>query len=189
MAVAQNLSADRRVRLHLQELAVGQLGRLEQDSVGETDLAEIVEGRGAADQVGFVLGQSDGEGKDPGTPGNPPRVLTGVIVKILRRPGQTIEDLLPGFDELLGALPDTIFEFPILRFQPPVEHPGLEQVVDPQLDLGDIERLGEEILRPERERSRSRAVLTRRSRVNSLTSRSWVAPALASGSVISRCAL
>src|ERR1039458_1983734 len=60
-AAGQDLGADRRVRLHLLELPVTELARLEQDRVGNSDLADVVQRRGAPDQLNLLVGQPEPE--------------------------------------------------------------------------------------------------------------------------------
>jgi hypothetical protein len=96
--------ADRGVQLDLLELLVGEPAALEQERVGDADLAEVVQRGGAADEVALAGGQVELGGDEPGQPADPAGVLTRVVVAQLGGLRQAVEDLELGALDLCGAL-------------------------------------------------------------------------------------
>jgi hypothetical protein len=84
-AAGKDLGSDRRVRLHLLELPVAELARLEQDRVGNSDLADVVQRRGAPDQLNLLVGQPEPECEQRARAPEPPGVLLRIVVTVLGR--------------------------------------------------------------------------------------------------------
>ena len=81
------------MRLHDDALLRGQPAGLEQDGVGDADLAHVVQGGGPLDQVHRLCVQPGRAAEAGRQPGHPLRVLAGVVVAELGRPGQPLQHL------------------------------------------------------------------------------------------------
>ena len=79
-------------------------------------------------------------------------MLAGVVVAILGGAGEPVDDLDVRAGERARPLLDGQLEPLLLALELRVELPGDEQVADPQQRLDAVERLGEEIARPHRQR-------------------------------------
>ena len=104
-ALAEDLGAHLGVLLHHLPLGGGQLARLEEDLVGDADLADVVQRRGAPEQRGLVLAEAEAAGDQRGGPANALGVLVGGVVAVLGGDGEPLERLEAGFLERLGPLP------------------------------------------------------------------------------------
>ena len=89
---------------------------------------------------------------------DPPGVLLRVVVAVLGREREALEDLEPRLLEIAGALRDLVLEVRVLLLQASLEHLDLEQVADAQQQLDPVERLGEEVARAQ---SRARGAWSR----------------------------
>jgi hypothetical protein len=78
-------------------------------------------------------------------------VLGGVVVAVLRHAPQAQRHLVLRPLELLGAQPDRLLEVRVVLLQARVQRPGVQQVRHPQRRLDDVDGLGEEVVRPERQ--------------------------------------
>ena len=152
LTARENLGPDRRVSLDELELGLAEGSRLEQDRVGDPDLPDVVEGRRAGDELGVAPLEPERMGEQPRQPSDAARVLARVVVAILGREREPVENLEPGVLELLRAFADASLELASLLFEQEVAEAGLQQVADPQHDLDGVERLGEKVPGPHRER-------------------------------------
>ena len=87
-ALGEDPRADRGVRLDDLELLVGEPVGLEQDRVRDRDLAQVVQRRGAADQVDLVVGQPHPPAQAGGHRAHALGVLPRVVVAVLGGEGE-----------------------------------------------------------------------------------------------------
>ena len=127
--------------------------RLEQDGVGHADLADVVERRRALDHRRVAVAQAERPRQRAGQPADAARVLAGVVVAVLGGAGEAVDDLDVGAGERAGPLLDRQLEPLLLAFELGVELARDEQVADAQQRLDAVERLGQEVARPHRQRA------------------------------------
>jgi hypothetical protein len=105
--------ADLRVALHHRELVDRQAPGLEQDAVGDPQLADVVHRAGDAEQLAGRLVEADPAGDQLAVAAHPLQVLPGLVVAKLRRARQTIDRLLlrgPQIDLDPGQARDRVVE-------------------------------------------------------------------------------
>lgn len=83
--IGQNLPADRGMGADHRHLVVGQAAGLEQDVVGNGDLADVVQRGGEIDVAAEPGGEAELLGDDPAVAGDPQRVLAGIVVAVFDR--------------------------------------------------------------------------------------------------------
>jgi len=136
-AAGEDLGADRRVRLDRLELVRGQPAGLEQDGVGDPDLADVVQRRGALDQLRPGHREAQGARQQAGGAPDAPRVLLGVVVAVLGRQCQAVQHPQARRFEVMGA--------PLLKLLHPQEVGHAQRQLDP------VHRLGDEVAGPGRQ--------------------------------------
>ena len=146
IAAAQDLGAHARVRLHQVELFVGQVRVLQQDLVGDPDLADVVQRCGAAKDFDLGGAEPDRGGEQSGGAPDALSVLLRVVVAVLCRQRQALQQLEPGLFQVGGALADSLLEVLVAVEQLQLQAPRLEQVGDPQAHLDRLERLAQEVV-------------------------------------------
>ncbi len=144
--------ADRRVRLDERELCFGELPELQQDRVGDSDLADVVQGRRTTDQGHCCVGQPDLPRDQGGHAAHAFRVLSRVVVAELRGTCQAFDDLDLRRFELAGPLADLRLEHLVLALDLKIQEARFEQRADPEQDLVAVERFVDEVLGAARQR-------------------------------------
>jgi hypothetical protein len=81
---------------HLRELVGGQAAGLEQDAIRDGDLADVVQRSGLAQQRELALGHAERRADAHGQLGDARRVLAGVVVAVLGREREALDDLQLG---------------------------------------------------------------------------------------------
>jgi hypothetical protein len=146
-AAGQDLRAHDRMRLDDVELARRERRRLQEDRVGDADLADVVEGRGALDRPRVRLGQAERAREEAGEPADATGVLAGVVVAVLGGTREALDDLEVRAVEGPRPLEDGLLELLLLALELRVQLPCDEQVADPEQRFDAVERLGEEVAR------------------------------------------
>jgi hypothetical protein len=141
------------VLLHRLVLVPGQAPRLEQDPVGDRHLADVVQRRRAAQERRLLGGQPEPAGEQLRDAPDPLRVPVGVVVAVLRREREALEDLQPRLLQVPRALAHPVLEAAGVLGELALQPPGLQQVRHPQADLVQVERLGEEVRGAGRQRT------------------------------------
>ena len=127
--------------------------RLQQQVVGDADLADVVQPRGVADQRRLRRLEPQLEREQLARAADAVGVLARGVVAVLARERQPVEHLELGVLELGRPLlrRARAGDRCALQFDPQVAR--LQQVADAQQHLGDVDRLGQEIACAERERA------------------------------------
>src|SRR5437899_9594578 len=125
---------------------------LEQDRVGDPDLADVVEGRCVADRLGKVAREPELLREQRCHSTYASCVLAGGVIAKLGYERQAIEHLPTGLLEVACALDHPFLEHSVLMLELELQVARLEQVAHPQQNLGVVKRLAEEVTGPERQR-------------------------------------
>src|SRR5689334_11835032 len=142
-ALGKHSRADDGVHLHELELFTGQRTSFEQNAVRDTDLSDIVERRGAANQLGCRGLQLDRLRQHRRDFTNALGVIPGVVVAELDRDRQSLQNLELRLLQLASALYDLVLELRVLIPQTLIEELRLEQVTNAQQHFTGIERLAD----------------------------------------------
>ncbi len=134
----EDLRPDGRVPLHDGKLLRGKPPGLEQDRIGDSNLAEIVERSSPLHQLHHHRTETQRVRQQRGHPADPLDVLAGIVIPELGGAGQPIEDLEPGLVQVAGPLPDPGLEDPIVILQMEVQEAGNQEVVDPEQDSNGL---------------------------------------------------
>ena len=100
----EDASADRRVQLHGREFVGGVLAGLQQQVVGDADLADVVQPGRLSDQRGLGRLEPEREREQLARAADPLGVLARRVVAVLGGEREPVEDLELGVLELEGAL-------------------------------------------------------------------------------------
>ena len=133
------------VVLHLLVLQRGQRAALEQDPVGNADLADVVQRCRLADQLDLVRPVPERRIQRGSRPAHALGVAPGVVVAVLGGARQALEHLEVRGLELLGALGDGALQPAVVLAQLEVQEAGLEQVRHAQQQLVAVYGLGDEV--------------------------------------------
>ena len=125
-----------------------ELARLEQDGVGDTDLADVVHRAGIQDQVTLCLAPVQGPGQHGTDVAHPQDVVAGFLVPVLGGFAQTLDHLQPGAAQLFGLHPHHGVQGGGLVVQESVRQMHIQQVAHPHQQLGAVERLGQVVAGP-----------------------------------------
>src|SRR5690606_31522618 len=104
-AALQNAGADAGMLLHLRKFLRREAPRLQQDAVRDADLADIVQRGCSPDQGGFLSRQSESKRNAGRQLSHALRVLTRLVIPILRRSPEHVKNLRLGELKLLCPLP------------------------------------------------------------------------------------
>ena len=130
------MRANRRVRAHHRHFAVGQLRRLEQQRVGNADLADVVQRRRAAHQPDVVSREAERRRQLRDDVADAFGMPAGVVVAVFGRHRQPLEHLDARFFELLRAAVHGFEQRAILLAHVLIEQPRLELIAHAQRQLG-----------------------------------------------------
>ena len=106
----KNPVAEAAVPLHQFEFFVGEPSRLQQNRVGDADLADVVQLSGVFQQVGGVADDAELLADQAGVTADAHDVKARIVVAILGRAGQHQADLAVGLLQLPRPLADRRFE-------------------------------------------------------------------------------
>ncbi len=151
-APREDAGADRCVRLDLLELLDRELPQLQEDGVGDADLADVVQRGRAPDEQDLPVAQPEMPRQEGRHLPDALGVLPRLVVAELRRAGEPLDDLVLRRLEVARALPHLRLEDLVLALHLEVQEARLEQRADPQHHLVGVERLGDEVFRPAQER-------------------------------------
>ena len=117
----------------------------------DADLADVVQPGCLADERRLGGIQPERKGQQFARAADALGVLAGRVVAVLRSECQPVEHLELRVLELARALRDPLVQEVVGAFQLDTEIAGLQEVADAQQYLADVDRLGQEIARAERE--------------------------------------
>ena len=138
----------------LDDLALfgGERARLEQDRVGDRELADVMQGSGPAHASDRLGRKSQPGGEQRRRVADALRVLVGVVIAVLRGQRQPLNHLQASVIELMRALLDPVLQVVSVRLELELKLSQLEEVRDAQTHLLGIKWLGQEVARAERQR-------------------------------------
>ena len=151
-AVAEDLGAEQRVRLHLVELVRRERPRLEQDRVAHGDLADVVEAGGDRDVLDEALVEAEQPRDAARERADAQRVLARLVMAVLGGVREALDQLVLGVLELGGALAHA-----------PLQHVGVlaQQLLLAPGELGLLAHRRDVVLDLERARGHARALVRR----------------------------
>ena len=144
----QYLRADGGMGLHDLPFLLIELAGLEQDAVGDADLADIVHRAGIQDHFARPLHQAGRPREDGRELAHADDVQAGLIVPVLRRPPQAADDLQAGVQQFGGARAHLVFQDPVLVAYLVVHEAHFQHVADTGQHLQPLEWLAEKVLGP-----------------------------------------
>jgi len=147
LPAGQDVCAGSRVTLDGVELGGCQRTGLEQHGVGDADLADVVQRGRFAEQAGLGGGKAKGRCEPVCGRADTDSVIGGDVVAVLAHQRQPLHQSGVGQLELLGAGLHLRLQLLVLLAEADVEHPGCQEVGDAQRGLGDVDGLGEEVVR------------------------------------------
>jgi hypothetical protein len=115
-----------------------------------------VQGGSTPDSLDKFFGQAELLGDESGGAPDTLRVFSGLVVAVLGRDRQALDDLQVCFLELARAGAHPLFERGVLAAQLALQEARQQEIADAQDGLGRIERLVQEVARAHRERASSR---------------------------------
>ncbi len=145
--VLQHPVAHLRVLLHHGPLFLGQLARLEQDRVGDADLAHVVQDRAPADPRQLGLVEVQHLGHTHRVLDHAVRVALGLVVAEVERGDERLERVLVRISQLSRALGHQDLEVLLVRAVLADEPALLERPLDDDLHLLEVERLRDVVAR------------------------------------------
>ena len=96
--------------LHDLELVRGELVGLQQDAVGNADLAHVVQRGRMRDQFHGLFVQAQFPGDDFGVASHADHVPARLVVAVFRGPGQAMDQFQPRGGQLRGPPPDLLLQ-------------------------------------------------------------------------------
>ena len=152
-AAREDPRADRRVQLHRRELLGRVLAGLQQQVVGDADLADVVQPRRVADERRLGWIHAELEREQLARPADPVGVLPGRVVAVLGREREAVEHLELRVLELARALHYALVQEVVGALELDAQVARLQEVAHAQQHLGHVDRLGQEIACAERQRA------------------------------------
>ena len=114
--------------------------------IGNADFTNVVQRCGKSKHFDLVLGLPESAGNDSSQLSDALRVLPGIIVAIFGCNCQPIEDLKLGFRQLASTFKNFGFQGYVMLPKLGVQPASAQEILDPEDDLGCVERLGQEIV-------------------------------------------
>jgi hypothetical protein len=134
--LADDFGTHDRVLVHDLPFLGIELARLEQDGIGDADLADVVHRRRVEDDAGRFVAQPVGEGNQAGVMAHAQDVVAGLVVLEFGGPAKAADDLLAGGQQFQRALLDHALQFARLVVEGEVG-------AHPRLDDGRADRFGD----------------------------------------------
>ncbi len=122
-----------------------ELVSLEQDLVGDADLADVVQRRGELDRLRLVVLESQSVGDQPRIARHADQVVARLFVAEFAGAGKAQKGLLFALPHLARCILDHVLEQPPAVFQHQVLAAQCEQVAATRQALARVHRLGEEV--------------------------------------------
>ena len=151
-AVAQDLVADGGVLAHDGHLPVVEPAGLEQDVVGRADLADVVHRRGAVQHVEHRLGQTELARDQPRVQRHAHQMQAGLGIAVFGRARQPQDGVVLALGDDAGGALDLLGQRRGPLGQRLLAAPQRKHVLGPCQELGPVDRLGQEVAGPARQR-------------------------------------
>ncbi len=135
--------------LHIGEFVVGQLCRLVQNGIDDSDFSHVVKRRGEFEQFAPGRRKAHLPGNDAGIESNALNVLARFVVAIIGRSSQAVNHFHARDRQLFGSLANDLFKLLVLEPQILLVVPGGDRVAHPRDQVGRIDRLREKVAHAE----------------------------------------
>jgi len=149
LPAGQDVGTGGSMALHRVELRRCQRTGLEQDGVGDADLADVVQRSRLAEQAGLARGQAQVPREPVRGDAHADGVLGGDVVAVLTHQREPLHQPGVGELELLGAGLHLLLQPLVVLLQAHVEHPCREQVGYAQRSLDHVDGLVQEVVSAE----------------------------------------